>query len=71
MTLLIPIHRNKVLTNLTFRDANTGYHIIDDSHTFAQGELINTKVTSNGLTIDNVNNSWGILYANTKKWGEL
>ncbi|WP_341302241.1 phage tail domain-containing protein [Lysinibacillus sp. FSL H8-0500] len=58
-------------TNLTFRDANTGYHIIDDSHTFAQGELINTKVTSNGLTIDNVNNSWGILYANTKKWGEL
>ncbi|KOS61417.1 phage tail family protein [Lysinibacillus agricola] len=60
-----------VFNNLEFRDSNVGYQIVDDVSTFEQGSFINTKITSNGLTIDKVDNSWGALYPNVKRWGEL
>lgn len=57
--------------NMEFRDSNMGYQIIDDMNSFQQGSFFNTKVTSNGLTIDKIDNSWGALYANIKKWSEF
>lgn len=57
--------------NMEFRDSNTGYQIIDDINSFEQGSFFNTKITSNGLTIDKIDNSWGALYANIKKWSEF
>ncbi|MCY1183892.1 hypothetical protein D9M73_245460 [compost metagenome] len=56
---------------MEFRDSNMGYQIIDDINSFQQGSFLNTKVTSNGLTIDKIDNSWGALYANIKKWSEF
>ncbi|MEK4025522.1 phage tail protein [Sporosarcina sp. FSL W7-1283] len=56
--------------NIKFRTTDTAT-IVENSGTDFTGEMNNTVLTSNGVTIDKVVNSWGDLVKNKKKWGEL
>lgn len=57
--------------NTKFRNSNTGKAFSDNLSTFENGSLFNIKNTSNGLTIDTVLTTWGMIYATAKYWGEL
>lgn len=59
------------LLNTEFRNSNTPINIIDSGSSFNDGTHSNTKVTSNGMTIDSVVDTWGTLYMNQQKWGEI
>lgn len=61
----------QIMDNIEFRELNKSYLLKDDISTFAQGECQNVKITANGLTIDEMNNTWGILYANTNHWSDI
>ncbi|MFJ7648596.1 distal tail protein Dit [Lysinibacillus sp. NPDC097279] len=61
----------QILDKIEFRKSNKGYLLQDDITTFAEGQCHNMKITSNGLTIDELTNTWGILYANTLKWSDI
>lgn len=57
--------------NTEFRDSNSGKAISEKTSTFSSGQLDNTKVTSNGLTIDTIVTNWGMLYSTATFWGEV
>lgn len=57
--------------HLTFREADKGYHLVEGTSSFPDGNLNNMEVTSNGLTIEKIDNSWGSLYLEKKKWSEV
>lgn len=57
--------------NTEFRDSNKGKVILDNQSTFNSGDLYNMKNTSNGIAINTVLTTWGIIYATSKNWGEV
>ncbi|POZ57249.1 hypothetical protein LYSIN_02033 [Lysinibacillus sphaericus] len=61
----------QIIDKVAFREANKHYLLKDNNATFAEGQLHNMKLTSNGLTIDELTNTWGTLYANTIRWSDI
>lgn len=61
-------HEN-IYSPTQYRDSNVGHALHDDASTFNTGTHYNTKTTSNGLTIDSVVTTWGLVYATSEHWG--
>ncbi|WP_107838612.1 distal tail protein Dit [Metasolibacillus meyeri] len=57
--------------HLKFRETDKGHHIVENISSFHDGSLNNMTATSNGLTIEKIDNSWGSLYFEQKKWSEI
>lgn len=55
---------------IEFRETDSAT-VVENTGTNFNGTKNNTVLTSNGITIDKVVNSWGDLTINKKKWGEL
>lgn len=54
--------------NVEFRSTNKGAVVASD---FTKGDMTNVINTSNGLTLEKIDTTWGALYKTTKTWGEL
>jgi|SRR6185312_10207169 len=57
--------------NIEFRDDDNSVEISNDISNFDNGTHNNTITTSNGLTAESTVDTWGVLYSNHQKWGEI
>lgn len=59
----------RTIENTEYRDSNIEITIDDSPSTFNDGVFENTISTSNGLTIESVETTWGLIYQSSNNWG--